>query len=68
MKYSKEYSVKYLGIVEGNVGVLTRKMPLPVFGPDRQLSGVALNSLKEYRALGAKIKTPILQNKYQSAK
>ena len=37
---SKEYVVKYLGIVEGNVGCLTRKMAIPNKSCDKIPVGV----------------------------
>ena len=64
---SKEYAVKYLGIVEGSVGCLSRKMPLPVCRADRQLlTGVAGNNLKDFKFNGALIRAPVLRNKYKT--
>jgi len=65
---SKEYVVKYLGIVEGNVGCLSRKMPLPQGAPERQQpTGFVKSKLKEFKHSGRQFHAPVLRNKYNSS-
>ena len=47
MKNNQGYSVKYLGVVEGSVGCLSRKLPMPVKVDDK-LHSVSKQNLKSY--------------------
>ena len=62
--------VKYLGIVEGNVGCLTRKMAIPNKSMDKIPVGVqSKTGLKPYQInYTRQIQAPILRNKYSTAR
>ena len=71
-----EYVVKYLGIVEGNVGCLSRKMNMPSKAAEhvnlsfrntkhKTLHTESLN-LKDFELQQRSIRAPILRNKYDS--
>lgn len=49
---SREYVVKYLGIVEGNVGCLSRKMVMPNKVSDKTPMGVDSKHMRPYSISG----------------
>jgi len=57
-----KYVVKYLGIVEGTIGCLTRKMVIPTKEPDHAPSFMpSTKRIKEFKVSARNITRPILR-------
>ena len=70
MKSSSEkskYVVKYLGIVEGTIGCLTRKMVIPAKEPEFPAGFIpSTKRIKLFREKARNISVPILRKQYTS--
>lgn len=63
---NKEYVVKYLGIVEGNVGCLSRKMNMPNKVISEHPVGTGVSALRQIRrSTGREFTQPVLRSKYK---
>ena len=62
-----KYVVKYLGIVEGTIGCLTRKMEIPTKQPDYPAGFIpSTKRINQFKVNARHITQPVLRKQYTS--